>query len=217
MSLYLSLLAALLGGQTLPAGFDCAKATTRVEKTICGDAELSALDGWLTRFYLAALDRLNQSSCLKSDQRAWLADSRNRCQDAVCLRAAYLQRLAVLSALQPGMNIPNNLELPPAARLRWIIPPAADTLATPKLASAPYRANGTLGYVLNKGGYVLDTGDGIVHTLIPELLIDDGSSVHLGVLRDLKTKISVSGRHAVVNKTEHMFDNRYCILIYEQQ
>jgi hypothetical protein len=80
----------------------------------------------------------------------------------------------------------------------------------------PFQASGTIDYVLDKGGYVLDTGDGNVHALIPEILIDSGSTVHLGVLKDMKTKGVVSGKYAIVNNTERMFDKRSCITIYEQ-
>ena len=52
----------------------------------------------------------------------------------------------------------------------------------------------------------MDTGDGNVHTLLPEILIDSGSTVHLGVLKDMKTKGVVSGKYAIVNNTERMFD-----------
>ena len=55
-----------------------------------------------------------------------------------------------------------------------------------------------------------------MHTLLPEILIDSGSTVHLGVLKDMKTKGVVSGKYAIVNNTERMFDNRSCITIYEQ-
>src|SRR5262245_10465882 len=107
MGLLLTLAAALASAQTQTPSFDCAKATTRVEKTICANAELARLDELLGRFYFGALDVLSQSPCMKDDQRQWLASVRNRCDDATCLRKAYLERLSALLMLQPGMNVPN--------------------------------------------------------------------------------------------------------------
>ena len=86
---------ALLAAFNSPApgvSFDCAKAGTAVEKTICGDAELSSLDEHLGRYYVVALEAAGAgAACLKSDQRSWVKTIRNPCgADAECLSAAYL-------------------------------------------------------------------------------------------------------------------------------
>ena len=94
----------LLGIQALPwlaqaASFDCAKAATKVEKTICANPELSKLDEQLHDAYQELLAQASDKEQIKSLQRQWLKKSRNVCQDAACLSARYHTRLAELTAL----------------------------------------------------------------------------------------------------------------------
>ena len=109
-------LLAAFNSPALGASFDCARAGTAVEKTICGDAELSSLDEHLGRYYAVALEQAGAgAACLKSDQRRWMNTIRNSCgADALCLSAAYLQRLAALDGFQPGASALKNIELPEA-------------------------------------------------------------------------------------------------------
>jgi uncharacterized protein len=73
--------------------FDCTKATTKVEKMICADEELSKLDEKLsevyTSFYLLTKE-------IKTDQRAWMKQ-RNQCQDNTCVQTLYKQRIEELT------------------------------------------------------------------------------------------------------------------------
>ncbi|QBQ39200.1 DUF1311 domain-containing protein [Pseudoduganella plicata] len=62
---------------------------------ICAQPALSALDGELAKAYEAAR-RSGRHPGLLAQQRAWLADVRDRCTDAACLRAAYTTRIAAL-------------------------------------------------------------------------------------------------------------------------
>jgi len=79
--------------------FDCAKASTRVEKMICSDDESAALDGQLAETYRRALaDPAENSDEIKIDQRAWLSGKRNKCGDVSCLRRRYRERIAALEA-----------------------------------------------------------------------------------------------------------------------
>lgn len=78
------------------ASFDCTKATTRTELTVCGDPELSELDSRLGKAYEASLSRSADPERLRAAQRAWLRDVRDRCQGKPCLNAAYLKRLKEL-------------------------------------------------------------------------------------------------------------------------
>jgi len=79
------------------ASFDCAKASTAVEKLICSEAKLSELDSRLALAYRRALATPAVAQRVKQDQRVWLAD-RNKCADAACLTNAYQRRLASLEA-----------------------------------------------------------------------------------------------------------------------
>jgi WD40 repeat protein/uncharacterized protein YecT (DUF1311 family) len=78
--------------------FDCARAATAVERLICADAGLSALDVDLAKAYRgAAAARAGESrERLVRDQRAWIA-ARGRCTAAAdvraCVETAFRQRL----------------------------------------------------------------------------------------------------------------------------
>ncbi len=63
----------LTGCPVWAASFDCAKAATPQEHAICGDPELSQLDGELAAAYRGALAKLPQGSAVKlrGDQREW--------------------------------------------------------------------------------------------------------------------------------------------------
>ena len=78
------------------AGFDCAKAASKVEKTICADPVLDDYDSRLARAWRAAQKQSRYAKELKADQQAWLK-ARNGCDDWACLRAEYTRRLAVLA------------------------------------------------------------------------------------------------------------------------
>ncbi|MFE8033021.1 DUF3298 domain-containing protein [Thiohalocapsa marina] len=90
------------------ASFDCDKARTPVERAICADPALDALDLQLASAYAQALRRAgatagngNDTSMvadrLRDDQRGWLFE-RDRCPDRECIEQAYRQRLAALRA-----------------------------------------------------------------------------------------------------------------------
>ncbi|MCF1181868.1 DUF3298 domain-containing protein [Marichromatium gracile] len=126
--------AALLGVALLPtlavgAGFDCERASTPVEHSICADAELDALDARLAELYRAARERLvpAEREALRQTQRSWLA-ARNRCgPHRDCLRAQYLQRIEALA--------------PPRARLTHSGPHYQLEASYPVFAGAPETIN----------------------------------------------------------------------------
>lgn len=79
-----------------PAGFDCKKAATTIEKSICADSHLSALDYLLTQYYQQATGISTHPQPIKDSQKKWLADTRNQCLDIACLKNAYFGRLTIL-------------------------------------------------------------------------------------------------------------------------
>jgi uncharacterized protein len=85
-------------GSVHAAGFDCAKAASKTEKTVCADAALSKLDDQLSRAYRQALQRGDEPKPLKTEQAAWLHDTRDACKTRDCLRGAYEARIATLDA-----------------------------------------------------------------------------------------------------------------------
>lgn len=78
------------------ASFDCRKASTPVEKMICGTSELSALDEELSRSYRRAFEGSDESPRLRQQQRAWIRDVRDRCTTEICADAAMHQRIKEL-------------------------------------------------------------------------------------------------------------------------
>jgi len=88
----------------LAASFDCSKAGTPIEKAICSYPEISVLDEQLASAYRAALATSADQSQLKSEQRAWLGQVRNKCEDTNCLALAYKNRIEQLQTnhQQPG-------------------------------------------------------------------------------------------------------------------
>lgn len=80
--------------------FDCGRASTVVERAICGSGALSALDRQLAGAYAARRGALGPSARerLRAEQRSWLGQ-RDRCGgDADCLANAMRGRIAILSA-----------------------------------------------------------------------------------------------------------------------
>jgi uncharacterized protein len=85
--------------------FDCRKAASVSEKTVCANAELSRLDFQLGRRWKSFLDAFIDSvqiTQMKADQRAWIA-SRGKCgADPDCISKLYRDRLAALSGGDPA-------------------------------------------------------------------------------------------------------------------
>ena len=78
--------------------FDCAKASTAVEKTICDEQnpQLALRDGALARLYDALKQETGHDAVL-AGQAAWLK-TRDACGgDVACLTESYDERLAVLA------------------------------------------------------------------------------------------------------------------------
>jgi uncharacterized protein YecT (DUF1311 family) len=73
---------------TASPSFDCKKATTRVEKLICANPELSNLDAVLAELYKEAVSK---DRSIRDDQRAWNTE-KNKCADVDCLKTAYQDR-----------------------------------------------------------------------------------------------------------------------------
>ncbi len=94
----LFIIAAILAFTSLgfAASFDCTKASNLVENAICSDSQLSDLDELLNRSYKQALANALNVNALKSEQRAWLKNVRNKCQDSLCLRRVYKERISVI-------------------------------------------------------------------------------------------------------------------------
>lgn len=87
--------------------FDCEKATTKVEKLICADSELSRLDEEMSAVYKTTLQDEKHADSVRKAQKQWLKE-RNVCSDAACVKRAYETRLHGLSSLTTRHTPANN-------------------------------------------------------------------------------------------------------------
>lgn len=87
---------------TLAASFDCSKAHSPLEVTVCADPKLSALDSAIAASYHSAMQRLSPAGqgLLRSGQRQWLTFVSQVCirpaaddNAAACLAQSYHERL----------------------------------------------------------------------------------------------------------------------------
>lgn len=100
-----SLLAlAIIAGAVRPAAaqeFDCQRARTASERTICRSDRLAGLDERMSALYSelkSAYDNRYQRNDLKMYQRRFL-DARDSCgRDIECIRGAYLDQISVLES-----------------------------------------------------------------------------------------------------------------------
>lgn len=93
----------LVPALAMAASFDCSKAVTRVEALICGAKALSELDSQLAETYRAAgATSSEQAAAVKRQQREWLRNVRDKCDDETCLTNAYRQRLYQLTSMKPA-------------------------------------------------------------------------------------------------------------------
>ncbi len=90
-------LAAPLANAAHPS-FDCNKTTHEVEKTICKDADLAALDRSLAELYATVLKHTpaSEQGALKTEQRGWVK-GRDDCWKASdkhgCIKSEYQSRI----------------------------------------------------------------------------------------------------------------------------
>jgi uncharacterized protein len=184
-------------GAALAASFDCTRAASGPEKAVCADRELDAFDEYLGRYYAAARDAVKEAArCLQADQQEWLKNVRDHCETKDCLKAAYLDRLAELDALQPGATALKNVELPRRPALVWIVPPAADKVAAPPNPRAtPFQSTGVIVDEIAQGdGIVLRDDAGRRHVLVMLMFLQGGTQQALQLMaRQKGARFTVRG------------------------
>lgn len=90
----------LLPSIVFSASFDCAKASSSLEKTICSDTQLGELDEDLSEYYFKLKEKLDSdaSMALLETQRKWLKQRLKQCgaNNLTCLRSLYKERVLAL-------------------------------------------------------------------------------------------------------------------------
>ena len=94
----------VLLGTTHAVSFDCSKATTKIEKIICGDNELSKLDDQLSSAYKISLQEESDADAIRHDQKEWMK-ARNACQDVACIKRVYEKRISDLTLISNSQNV----------------------------------------------------------------------------------------------------------------
>lgn len=95
------------------ASFNCLNASSKIEKLICGNDDLSKLDDALNMAYQKVIEQHDSKQKVLEEQRQWLKRVRNMCQDAACLNKAYQERIRDLtvalakSASAPATDAPS--------------------------------------------------------------------------------------------------------------
>ncbi len=74
------------------ASFNCTKASTKVEKMICADAQLSQLDSDMGSTYKKVSQTLEEKNLLLSTQRIWLKE-RETCDTSDCILESTKERM----------------------------------------------------------------------------------------------------------------------------
>ena len=159
--------------------FDCRKAVSVPEKTICADAVLSHLDLQLSQMWRKMLGDFDlddgQMTQIRSDQRAWMV-SRNECRDdANCIGKVYRDRLSVLNGSDPAYRFSGEFEVKSFGALT-LYPIGSRYLVTIQTAH-PIDAS----WVCQLNGEAKPSGD--------DLEITVGDSVFIAHLRDAATLV----------------------------
>lgn len=87
------LMALLIGTPVFGASFDCGKARTKIERMICADPKISALDEELVKVYKEASGLAPDPPAFKTAQQDWLRKVRGASANPEDIQAAYLARI----------------------------------------------------------------------------------------------------------------------------
>ena len=125
------------------ASFDCHKAGTLVEKTICADPLLSKLDEVLAQNFrnMLTVDLGTTKQALRAEQNKWLA-ARNRCTDTKCLVSTYRTRIdetceyGVVSGTHPECSTSDSIPEPSQSSQRGMPRSQWLNLVNPSLAAS---------------------------------------------------------------------------------
>ncbi|MBP2302245.1 lysozyme inhibitor LprI family protein [Azospirillum picis] len=170
------------------ASFDCAKASTSVEKLICKTPSLSRADEELGAIYKQAVAVAVIAESVKKEQRGWIA-RRNECSSAQCLAEEYGTRLLVLRASLTQDAAPS----PPAGQPLLVRPAQAETQVVPgRTLHASVVGIVEFGHDAAGGRYDLVSGNARI-TLSYVWHFSDADLETLSSLDERKTRVRVVG------------------------
>ena len=97
-------------GNITGPSFNCDKAITKVELSICGSERLSSIDYELNQIYTAKLSNPKIRAEVRSSQVFWLNNERSECEKVnrinreACIRSAYLNQIKRLVRIEEESN-----------------------------------------------------------------------------------------------------------------
>ncbi len=113
------------------ASFDCNKASTKIEKMICSNPELSKLDDELGKVYLKMIKdvggKYKNELLIRRLQKGWLFFYRRKCEDAQCLKDVYQKRIKDLRYILSYEFETPKVIYPPYPNIWDFKPPARDS------------------------------------------------------------------------------------------
>ncbi len=122
------------GADAIAASFGCNRLTTSVERMICVDPKLSAMDRALGRRFDEALTLSLDPAALRADEKLWLAGSRDPETTREGLRKVYAARLGALEQSITQLRARDAMRIVDAAEARdRCLPALADPAATCKV------------------------------------------------------------------------------------
>lgn len=88
----------LLTGNIDAASFNCAKAKSVVEKLICSQPSLSALDDTLNRVYILYQSAILWTDSAKQEQASWCKNVRDTCKSVATLTQSMSNRISIFKS-----------------------------------------------------------------------------------------------------------------------
>lgn len=183
---------------------------------------LSALEHHVEAYYQGASNALRDGAgCLAEDQRRWRDTVRRECKDDTCRGSAYLDRLAELHALQPGVTSIRHFTLPRRPALVWIVPPAADNVAAPRRAkAAPAQVEGTvLDELANGDGFILRTAAGERYVLVATMFLEGATAQRLSLIvqeQERGARFIARGHLAPGTRAARAFEPSRCLFLHRR-
>lgn len=191
------------------AGFDCARASSKIEKTICNTPVLDRADDELARLYQLAV---KADPAIKAEQRGWIKQ-RNSCGDADCLASLYGARLVTLEA---GLERPAK----PAGALVLTVaaqPDLVEASLKTRLIDVTLPGRIIFGPDPRVGNLALELGNGAAITIVYMRDVTDGESPVLERYIDQDVPVEISGTLEVFDDGTAQFTRGREIAIYSSR
>ena len=142
-ALFAAFVCAVAAQPASAASFNCDRAYTALEKTVCADRRLSALDEQMAQNYLGLLRRVSGAaeSAIKAEQKNWLKQ-RNACEDDKrCISKEYRARIKRIANAAASQGLIVDQQRPARATATTAGPPRTSLFAPRTAETEPASAD----------------------------------------------------------------------------